>query len=302
MTSATPSLASPPSVTGEDRPRRIGLLCLSAIPDDPRVRRQGDLFRAAGWDVVAIGLAGWRSADPAWPCRAVVPEGSEALAASGLRAAAASAADISAPVSRAGLPRLLDRLERMGLLNRAMRHRLARVRRAVDVLRVAIRPAHARRVYWRLNRNFERIHALARQERVDLWLANDWTMLPIAQALSAEQGVPFGYDTHELAVDEYAQNWRWRLATRPIIAEIEASGIRQAAFATCVSDGIADRLREVHGLSQRPVVIRNTPVYQPVAFRHTGETVRVLYHGVVAPGRGWRPASPASRCGGRNST
>lgn len=304
MTSATPSLASPPSVTGEDRPRRIGLLCLSAIPDDPRVRRQGDLFRAAGWDVVAIGLAGWRSADPAWPCRAVVPEGSEALAASpdipphGM-SAGTPPVRVQTFTTRSGLPGLLDRLERMGLLNRAMRHRLARVRRAVDVLRVAIRPAHARRVYWRLNRNFERIHALARQERVDLWLANDWTMLPIAQALSAEQGVPFGYDTHELAVDEYAQNWRWRLATRPIIAEIEASGIRQATFATCVSDGIADRLREVHGLPERPVVIRNTPVYQPVAFRPTGETVRVLYHGVVAPGRGleaciasvalWRP-------------
>ena len=46
--------------------RRVGLLCVSAIPDDPRVRRQGDLLTGAGWEVVAIGLPGARSTQPDW--------------------------------------------------------------------------------------------------------------------------------------------------------------------------------------------------------------------------------------------
>ena len=36
--------------------RSVGILALSAIADDPRVRRQGDAFHHAGWSVVAIGL------------------------------------------------------------------------------------------------------------------------------------------------------------------------------------------------------------------------------------------------------
>jgi glycosyltransferase involved in cell wall biosynthesis len=75
--------------------------------------------------------------------------------------------------------------------------------------------------------------------------------------------------------------------------------MKEAALITCVSDGIADRLQELYGLKERPLVIRNTPSYQEMPFRPTGERIEVLYHGIVAPGRGleecicsvaaWRP-------------
>jgi hypothetical protein len=45
---------------------RICLIALSAIADDPRVRRQGDAFVRDGWDVVAVGLPGARSTAPGW--------------------------------------------------------------------------------------------------------------------------------------------------------------------------------------------------------------------------------------------
>ena len=46
-----------------NRPR-VCILALSAIADDPRVRRQGDAFARGGWDVVGVGLPGAGSALP----------------------------------------------------------------------------------------------------------------------------------------------------------------------------------------------------------------------------------------------
>src|SRR5690348_9114608 len=45
---------------------RICIVALSAIADDPRVRRQAEAFHCAGWGVVAVGLPGARSAAPEW--------------------------------------------------------------------------------------------------------------------------------------------------------------------------------------------------------------------------------------------
>ena len=36
----------------------ICLLALSTIADDPRVRRQGDIFHRSGWRVIGVGLPG----------------------------------------------------------------------------------------------------------------------------------------------------------------------------------------------------------------------------------------------------
>ncbi len=54
------------SAVFDERPT-ICVLALSAIADDPRVRRQAEAFHRAGWKVVAVGLPGARSPDPEWP-------------------------------------------------------------------------------------------------------------------------------------------------------------------------------------------------------------------------------------------
>jgi glycosyltransferase involved in cell wall biosynthesis len=164
---------------------------------------------------------------------------------------------------------------------------------------IRINDSYVQNIYWGINTSFGDLHRRARPEKVDLWLANDWTTLPIAKALSEEQGVPYAYDTHELAVDEYAQRWKWRLLERPVIAAVERRGIMGADFVTCVSEGISRRLVEVHKLRRAPTVIRNMPHFEMRDMRRTGEIIHVLYHGIVAPGRGleacirsvasWRP-------------
>lgn len=246
------------NVVSAERMQRIGLVSVSAIPDDPRVRRQGELFHSRGWDVVAVGLPGARSSSPEWLCLAIDD-------------------NPAPPVARVR----------------------GRVRRAKDLALTYANPRHANTTYWTLNERFAKIYALASEHRADIWLANDWTALPIARRLAAEQGVPYAYDTHELAVDEYAHRLRWRLLQRPVIAAIEREGIAGSAVTSCVSQGIADRLHELYRLSEKPLLIRNMPRYEAHPYRPCGETIQVLYHGVVNVGRGleacidsvalWRP-------------
>jgi glycogen(starch) synthase len=176
---------------------------------------------------------------------------------------------------------------------------LRRARRGKDLVLVHVDPAHAETTYWTLNDRFERLYQIACAHRPDIWLANDWTALPIARRLAAEQGVPYAYDTHELAVDEYAERLVWRLTQRPVIAAVERAGIASSAVTSCVSQGIADRLHQLYGLREKPLLIRNMPQYEAHTHRPTGERIEVLYHGVVNVGRGleacidsvarWRP-------------
>jgi hypothetical protein len=254
--------------------RTIGILAFSAIADDPRVRRQGDAFADAGWNVFAAGLPGAVSSPPRWTIL------------DGLSTPGASAAERGRPAAgdeqrRTGKARLL----------------LRRAAQGGRLLSVLVQPAE--QVFWRINSSVERLYALAATCRADLWLANDWRAIPVARRLAREQNVPFVYDTHELASEEYHERMLWRLVYRPFVMAIERSALKETALVTCVSDGIADRLQQVYRLAARPIVVRNTPSYVEIPFRPTGETIAVLYHGVVAPGRGleecirsvarWRP-------------
>jgi glycogen(starch) synthase len=123
--------------------------------------------------------------------------------------------------------------------------------------------------------------------------------LPLAARLAREGGGQYVYDTHELAVHEYSENLRWRLVRRPFVKILEKEFIRGATHVSCVSCGIATRLRQLYQLQQTPLVVRNMPAYSGANFRPTGKNVRVLYHGIIAPQRGleeaidsfpaWRP-------------
>lgn len=300
---------------------RIGILSLSVIPDDPRVRRQGDILQDSGWEVVGVGLSGGRSPMPAWRCLSIEEPDPTGLATShdrtrftGLRASLYRAL---AARNGGSLPPWFSVFRESVLL--AIKHPTtawrmagrgaAALRRICGVLYAGLKLRAARRmdgdlgyadrVYHQMNGRLEKLYERARCERVDLWLANDWTSLPVVNRLAREQGVAFGYDTHELAIDEYAQHTYWRLTKKPIIAAIERNSIRDAAFVSCVSHGIAQRMFGEHGMRAPPIVIRNVPRYQRLSFRPTGPNIRVLYHGIVSVGRGlesciqsvaqWRP-------------
>jgi glycosyltransferase involved in cell wall biosynthesis len=313
----------------------VGIIALSQIPDDPRVRRQGDAFSEAGWDVVGVGLAGSKSKPPAWTLldeTHLVPEVSlfeeaaelplphkffpEGLTAGQKLMRLATAPDqlyfairkrAFETAKRAGLKapdlaavgRKTARLSGLSWARRQGLRRLGQARYMARMQAPRFFPKTAEAAFWRLNSRFDDLHRLGAMHRPDLWLANDWTALPIARRLAQESGAVLVYDTHELAADEYTERLRWRLLHRPVTVAIERECMKEAALVTCVSDGIADRLQELYRLEKRPLVIRNTPSYQEMPFRPTGERVEVLYHGIVSPGRGleecirsvaaWRP-------------
>lgn len=228
------------------------------------MRRQGDAFARAGWEVFAAGLGDARSSPPNWEI-----------------------VDLLSYLPDSDL----DRADRTSLRRRV----LNAIRRAL----VALGRRPAEDVYWTLDPLYRHAYEALRAQPVDLWLANDWITLPLVRRLAREQRVPFVYDTHELATDEYGQRMIWGYLHRPLVAELERAGATEAALVTCVSEGIAGRLQQVHGLRTRPAVVRNVPSFTARSFRPTGETIEVVYHGVVAPGRGleetirsvpaWRP-------------
>jgi glycosyltransferase involved in cell wall biosynthesis len=271
----------------------ICVLALSAIADDPRVRRQAEAFHRAGWNVVAVGLPGAHSAAPEW----------RILTAENLpipRVEALACGTTPAPGFRR--PFLSRALRQMGRLVYRLPRALVsgRVRYGLRLLAVRVRPAVAQDIYWSFSENIRCIYDCAKKVTAAVWLANDWTMLPLAAKLARENGGIYCYDTHEFAAEEYGDNRSWRLWRRPMVCALEREFIGEAAVVSAVSTGIADRLRKLYQLAAASITVRNTPNFEPIAFHPTlPDRIRVLYHGIVTPGRGleatidsvsaWRP-------------
>jgi glycosyltransferase involved in cell wall biosynthesis len=284
---------------------RVGLLAMSAIADDPRVRRQGDALLQAGFDVFGVGLAGAKSEPPAWPIhvvgegvagastnRALLLELAGEVPASPRAARRRSGYD---DACKAALPVLGSILTAAWPLALKLRPELARISLHDRVwylgyfarlLRVKFDATRAEETYWSLSTQFADLFGLAQTHSADVWLANDWNTLPIAAHLALYQGGRYVYDTHELAYDEHSESAVWRLFQRPTIYALEHKYIGGARAVTAVSQSICDRLQTLHGLARAPLVVRNTPRYRAIPFRPTGDRIRVLYHGIIVPGRG----------------
>jgi len=166
-----------------------------------------------------------------------------------------------------------------------------RARRAIALLCARTWPSVAQIAYWQLPGPIGHIYAVAAKLGANVWLANDFAMLPLAARLAHEKGGIYGYDSHELATEEFSQRFKWRFLHRPMISTLEHKFIRDAAVVSTVSNGIASRLDDLYTLRRKPVVVRNTPHFEACSFRPTApDRIRVLYHGIVTPGRGLEAA------------
>ncbi len=153
------------------------------------------------------------------------------------------------------------------------------------LLPARVGPPAADRAYWRLPRH-RAVYDAARGTSADLFVANDWNALPIAAALADDVGSRFAYDSHEYAVEERADRFKWRLLWPPLIRAIEGRHIRDAAYVTTVSAGIAAQLEQDYSLSSRPLVVRNAPAYQSLPVAPVHDPVTVLFHGSLQQDRG----------------
>ncbi|MGX1786685.1 glycosyltransferase family 4 protein [Bosea sp. NPDC055332] len=125
--------------------------------------------------------------------------------------------------------------------------------------------------------------------RPDIIHANDWQTLVAADAAKRAAGSLIVYDSHELASEEHADNWVWRLVAQKHTRAIEARFIKAADAVVTVSHGIAETLERIYELPVRPVVIGNAPAYQAVVPAPPGEPIRLLFHGIMKGGRGIEP-------------
>jgi glycosyltransferase involved in cell wall biosynthesis len=255
------------TATSSAEPRTICILALSLIADDPRARRQAEAFHRAGWKVVAVGLPGAKSPPPEWPI-----------------------------LTRHDPPTVPAR----SIIERLPRQLLHALQYRLRLLAVRVRPEVAQQIYWSWSQNVLDIYECARRVNAAVWLANDWNMLPIAARLARENGGVYSYDTHELAIEEYAENPKWRLFQRSMVSAIERRFIGDAVVISAVSSGIAERLDKFYQLSRPTLTIRNTPSFEEIPFRPTRrDRIQLLYHGIVVPNRGieaaidsvplWRP-------------
>lgn len=168
----------------------------------------------------------------------------------------------------------------------------------LNLLRAHVDREHALKIYWSWS-NMQEMYEKARQVDADLWVANDWSTLPIVARIIAEKGGSYFYDSHEFATEEYPNNPHWVAFTKPIAKAIEEKYIQGSRRRFSVSPGIAKALNELYKLNPPCEVIRNMPLRQDPTFRPTGDTIRVLYHGILSPERGleaaiesiplWRP-------------
>src|SRR5215213_547355 len=94
-----------------------------------------------------------------------------------------------------------------------------------------------------------------RRERPDVVHAHDAAMLAPGLAAARSVGARLVYDSHELATGVPYRERLWALFVRVL----ERAVIRRCDAVITVSDGIADRLVELHGLRRRPAVVRNVP-------------------------------------------
>lgn len=178
------------------------------------------------------------------------------------------------------------------------RSRTADAALAARALAGSIASPAAGRLYW--STGFaRRFLGAAEAAAADVYHANDWWVLPVAQRAAQRVGGRFVYDTHEFAVEEHAGRALWRLCFPRFIHALEAGALPAAGFVTTVSDGIADRLVDRYRLPHRPTVIRNVCDAVAVEDHEPVPPYTVLYQGAFSADRGldvlvrsvagWRP-------------
>lgn len=283
-------------------------ISFSPILDDPRVRRNNDGLKELGWDVCAIGLAGGKSASPDWRIYTNSNESvdfGDALSGESIPLGKLikrniwffAAFFIAMPfyffgiiLSLFGAKAAKDLLREAKIIRsdigwpiRMLRHVKASKGLSFERALIELKRRHDIDGFIEIGRNVG---------AADIYVANDWTALPVAFALQGEFGGQVVYDSHEFALEEYAQNWAWRMFERPIAEQIEGHFIKQVRALSAVSLSIALELEKTYQLQIPCIEILNAPKNVGISTtgREIGDKIRVLYHGIVAEGRGLEAA------------
>jgi glycosyltransferase involved in cell wall biosynthesis len=159
--------------------------------------------------------------------------------------------------------------------------------KAAEVLRMAAARASAGlgRMAHAAARRHRDLDAVLASVDADAFVTHDYAALPAAMSAARRRGGIFAYDCREFYAGQHADQLLWRLVAPPSVRAVEGGCIRDAAWVTTVSDGLADLLVRQYGLRQRPTVVRSTPARTEIDAHDVGASWVVLFHGHVRPDR-----------------
>ena len=273
------------------RPHAV-LLSNTVIRKDPRVSKFAKTLLAAGWSVETIGLPPGDGEDETRCAR--YPDTAEG---DGRNKASLGGVEKISVRALQFVARRIKGVSRRAAF--AMHRAAARIRRGEGLadriryyayLRFGARwlPGRYEFAYWRSDPHFPGFlkTALRRTGPVDLWIANDWDMLPVALKARERAGGAVLYDSHEYAVGQFIDDRAWRIWKRPLVVAVERDAIRKVDAVSSVSPGVCEALRSRYALPREVVCIRNIPPFQHTEFSPTGPVIKILYQGALARERG----------------
>ena len=245
--------------------QHIVILSNSVIESDPRVRKWAQTFHDFGYRVTTIGKSIEGAPPFSWTHIPIRPANRS----------------IQQPL----IKHLLSRLFRSSKHDISIRSTVQHFFRRALLLRMS---SHRwRDVLKKVLPNIQDFeNACLDLNSVDFWIANDWDMLAVASQAAQKSGGKLIYDTHEYATEQFPSNWMWRMFTKPLTGHVEKECIHYANFVTSVSPGICSRLKEKYDLKEDPICIRNIPNYQATELQELQSPLKILYQGIVCPGRG----------------
>ncbi|MGI9405706.1 MAG: glycosyltransferase family 4 protein [Hyphomicrobiaceae bacterium] len=142
------------------------------------------------------------------------------------------------------------------------------------------------RLYWQTPEVRELYAALIR-ECPKIIHTHDSETLPAAARAARVLGARLIYDSHEFAQAMRAERLLWRAVFPPYIRAIEGSEISRTDANIAVGPTMAKTMQSAYMLKEPPIVLRNVPYYQEMAYRACNPDRMLLhYHGVVNSGRG----------------
>lgn len=135
--------------------------------------------------------------------------------------------------------------------------------------------------YWR-EKHVKQAHALLKDKKFDLVIANDMHALPVAFKLSSACGVV--YDAHEYSPLEFSENLKWKVTLGRLNLFFCKKYLKKLSGMTTVCQGIANEYQKNFGVSAG--VVYNAPKYQPISpIKSQEDKIRLVHHGVALESR-----------------
>lgn len=155
--------------------------------------------------------------------------------------------------------------------------------------------------YYKIIRDWLHLARKVGMEHYDVISCHDLIALFIGylskKVVRGSAGTALVYDSHEFEMGRTAKRG---FIGNFIVKHLEGFLIKHSAMVMMVNDSIAEEVKRIHNLSQKPVVVRNIPSYfkinddiilhQRTRFLEelnlSDDTFLVMYHGAVMPNRG----------------